>query len=137
MAALVFDEQIASPRIIQALAERGTAAQTIADMGAAGRPDPDVIRRIVRGMGAAPWVLVTLDLSITDEFPGFDWQRYAIAWVMLRGGVRGGAVEIEKTDIVQRHAHDMRSQQPGDHHTYTVSRRYKHPPSLASLMRRP
>jgi hypothetical protein len=87
-------------------------------------------------MHDTPWVLVTMDLTITDDFPGFDWDRYAIAWVMVRQGVLGGAVEVEKTEIVQRHAHDMREQGQGDHHSYTAHRRHKSPPSLASLTRR-
>src|SRR5664280_901737 len=136
MAALLFDAQISSPRLITAIRERGLDARAIAAVGGNGRPDPEVVLRIVQDMRDTPWVLVTMDLTITDDFPGFEWDRYAIAWVMLRQGVLGAAVEIEKTEIVQRHAHDMREQGQGDHHSYTAGRRHKSPPSLASLTRR-
>jgi hypothetical protein len=134
MAALVFDEQIASRRLVQALGERGIDASTIGDFAGQGRADPEVVRRVARELGS-PWVLVTMDLNIVEEHQGFDWRRYAVAWVRLRPGVSGGQVEIEKTEIVQRHAHEMREQRPGDHHTYTTGRRFKSPPSLASMLR--
>jgi predicted nuclease of predicted toxin-antitoxin system len=136
VAALIFDEQIASPRIVQALTERGIEASTIGDFGVQGRPDPDVVRRVADEVGA-PWVLVTMDLTIVEDHEGFGWERYAIAWIRVREGIVGSQVEREKTDIVQRRAHEMVEQNPGDHHTYTVKKRFKHPPSLASLMRNP
>jgi hypothetical protein len=134
MATLVFDEQIASARLVQALSERGIDAATVGDFGAEGTADPDVVRRVARELGSA-WVLVTMDLKIVDEHQGFDWGRYAIAWVPLRQGISGGRVEVEKTEIVQRHAHEIREQSPGDHYTYTTDKRFKHRPSLASIMR--
>jgi len=108
--------------------------ETVGDFGATGRPDPDVIRRIEeqnRGM----WVLVTMDLTIVEDYPGFDWTRYALAWVQVHENLRGAPVERAKTEIVQRHAHAIREQARGDHHTYTTTRRYKHRPSLTTMLR--
>jgi hypothetical protein len=134
---LVLDEQLARPGLVVALAERGIEAQRVADFGATGKPDPEVMRRIAEGLGRRKWVLVTMDLTITEDYPGFDWARYAIAWVQVARHLRGVKVEREKANILQRHAHLMIEQQPGDHYTYNARQRFRHPPSLASQLRRP
>lgn len=82
------------------------------------------------------WVLVTMDLTITEDFPGFDWDRYAIAWVAGHESLRGAAFEHSKQDIVHRHAHAMVEQARGDHHTYSEKRHSKARPSLTSWLKR-
>jgi hypothetical protein len=77
-----------------------------------------------------------MDLTIIEEHQGFKWERYAIAWVVLREGLRGLSVEREKSEIVHRYAHLIRQQAAGDHHTYTSSQHFRQPPSLTSLLRR-
>jgi predicted nuclease of predicted toxin-antitoxin system len=132
---LVLDEQLSNPRLVAALRDRGIDASVVADYGVTGRPDPDVVRRI-DDQESDSWVLVTMDLTVVEDFPGFDWSRYAIAWVQVRDDLRGARVEYEKTDIIQRHAHTMREQVRGDHYTYMVNRHFKHRPSLATLISR-
>lgn len=77
-----------------------------------------------------------MDLTIVEDFPGFDWSRYAIAWIRPREDLRGVQVEQAKADIMHRHAHAIRDQNPSDHHTYDARNHYRHPPSLASQIRR-
>jgi hypothetical protein len=133
--ALILDEQVARPRLVVALSDRGMLAQTVGDYGATGRPDPDVVRRISEQQ-PGPWVLVTMDLTIVEDYPGFDWSRYAIAWIRVDEHLRGAKVEHQKNEIIHRHAHSMLEQRPGDHHTYTAMNRYKTRPSLAYMLRR-
>lgn len=135
MAQLVHDEQLQRPQLITALQDRGLDVSTVADYGATGRPDPDVVRRIEE-QHAGAWVLVTMDLTIIEDFPGFDWDQYAIAWVILRKEIRGAAAERTKAEIVHRHAHTIREQGRGDHFTYNREGHYKHRPSLASFLER-
>ncbi|CAN5847686.1 hypothetical protein BH20GEM1_BH20GEM1_10240 [soil metagenome] len=135
MPLLVLDEQLERPQLITALTDRGVDVTTVGDLGATGRPDPDVVRR-VEAQHSGPWVLVTMDLTIIEDFPGFEWGRYAIAWVQVRKEVRGAAAERAKAEIIHRHAHTIRQQGRGDHHTYTRERHYKHPPSLTSQLER-
>jgi hypothetical protein len=132
---LVLDEQLCRGLLIEGLRLRGYDVKTVKDFGAQGRPDPDVVRRIASGH-SGPWVLITLDFTIVEDFAGFDWDRYAIAWVVVHEDLRGAAFEHEKNDIVHRHVHQMVEQGRGDHHTYTVKQRYKTRPSLASQLRR-
>jgi hypothetical protein len=134
VARLVFDEQIANPKLISAIQERGIDAAQVGDFGAQGTADPEVVRRVAEALGSA-WVLVTMDGTIMEDSRGFEWERYAIAWVQVRDGLLGARVEQAKTEIVQRHAHAMRTQRPGDHHTYTVDKHFKYPPSLATRLR--
>jgi hypothetical protein len=61
------------------------------------------------------WVLVPMDAMIVDENPGFEWDRYAIAWVLVEEWLLGAPVEHTKSDVVQRHAHQMTAQRAGDH----------------------
>jgi predicted nuclease of predicted toxin-antitoxin system len=136
VALLVLDEQFANPRLIAALRDRGIDAMTVGDYGVIGRSDPDVVREIQRSARRKPWVLVTMDLTIMEEHQGFKWERYAIAWVVLREGLRGVRVEREKSEIVHRHAHLIHQQAPGDHHTYTSTQHFRQPPSLTSLLKR-
>jgi hypothetical protein len=132
---LVLDEQLCGRRLIDALGSRGLKVKTVKDFGAAGRPDPEVVRRIDERC-RRPWVLITMDFTIVEDFPGFDWDLYAIAWVVVREDVQGAAFEHEKNDVVHRHAHQMVEQRRGDHHSYTVKQRIKGRPSLTTLLRR-
>ena len=82
------------------------------------------------------WVLVTMDLTIVEEHPRFDWDRYAVAWIVVHDDLLGAAFEAAKTDVVHRHAHRIAEQARGDHFTYTVTQRIRSRPSLASQLRR-
>jgi len=132
-AALVLDEHVTA--VQPGLIARGIEVRTVNECGVAATIDPDVIRGIANVMGGRAWVLVTMDGTIIDEHPGFEWDLYGIAWVVIDPELRGAAVEHAKTDVIQRHAHQMIEQRPGDHHTYTVRNRFKHPPSLISRRR--
>lgn len=110
MALLVLDEQFANPRLVLALRDRGVEASTVEDFGVTGGSDPDVVRKVQQECGRRAWVLVTMDLTIVEEHRGFTWDRYAIAWVILREGLRGLQVEREKSEIVHRYAHLIREQ---------------------------
>jgi hypothetical protein len=128
-AAVVLDEHVTA---LQAgLRQRGINALRVHDFRATSTLDPDVIRAVALGLDD-PWVLVTMDGTIVDEYPGFEWERYAIAWVVIDGHLRGAAVEHAKAETIQRHAHQMIEQRRGDHYSYTPTSRYKHPPSLMS-----
>lgn len=135
MPLLVLDEQLCRRLLIEGLRLRGYGVKTVKDFGATGRPDPDVVRRIDDGY-AGLWVLVTMDFTVVEDFPGFDWDRYAIAWVSIHEDLKGAAFEHEKNDIVHRHVHQMVEQGRGDHHTFTVKQRHKTRPSLVSQLRR-
>ena len=135
MALLVLDEQLAGKNLVAALGARGIDVATLADFGVTGRPDPDVVRTIDR-RHSEMWVLVTMDLNIVEEHPGFDWHRYALAWIMVREELRGSAFEASKHDVVHRHAHQIVEQARGDHHTYTATQRIRSRPSLTSQLRR-
>jgi hypothetical protein len=128
------DEHLLGVRV--GLEHRGVRVRTVADFQATSIVDPDVIRAVDRGMRKKPWVLVTMDGTIVDEHRGFDWERYAIAWVMIEPRLRGIAVEHSKNEVLSRYARTMLSQSPGDHFSYTERRNYKHPPSLVTQSRR-
>ena len=128
-AALVLDEHLSALQI--GLKCRGIDARTLDEFHAMSTVDPDVIRAVARAL-TSPWVLLTMDGTIVEEHPGFEWERYAIAWVKVDKHLAGIAVEHAKVDTVQRHAHQMVEQRPGDHHTYTRDKHFKHPPSLIS-----
>jgi hypothetical protein len=132
-AALVRDEHVT--RAQGALQERGIDARRVHDFDAKSQLDPDVIRKVARFMDR-PWVLVTLDGGLIKEAPRFEWERYAIAWVVLPPHVKGVAAERAKMDVVQRHAHHMIAQQPGDHYSYTRRARFRHPPALITVRAR-
>jgi hypothetical protein len=132
---LVLDEQLCRGGLIEALRTRGLDVSTVKDFDANGRPDPDVVRRIDDGR-KGPWVLITMDFTIIEDFPGFDWDRYAIAWVVVHHELKGAAFEHEKNDIVHRHVHQMVEQGRGDHYTFTVKQRHRSRPSLSSQLRR-
>ena len=135
MPLLVLDEQLCRGLLIEGLRLRGYDVKTVKDFGATGRPDPDVVRRIDEGH-TGPWVLVTMDFTVVEDFPGFDWDRYAVAWVIVHEDLLGAAFEHEKNDIVHRHVHQMVEQARGDHHSYTVKARHRSRPSLVSQLRR-
>lgn len=126
---LVLDEHLSALQV--GLQCRGIDARTLDEFHATSTVDPDVIR-VVDDALSVPWVLLTMDGTIIDEHPGFDWERYAIAWVKVDKHLRGIAVEHAKVDTVQRHAHKILEQRVGDHHSYTRDKHYRHPPSLIS-----
>lgn len=130
---LVLDEHLGRAR--RGLEERGIGAATLDDFNVTSTLDPDVIRGIASAM-RGPWVLVTLDGSIVEDAPNFEWDRYAIAWVVLEPHVKGIAAERAKLDIVARHAHQIVDQQQDDHFSYTRHQRHKAPPSLVSRSRK-
>jgi hypothetical protein len=132
---LVLDEQLASKQLVEGLRARGLEVKTVADFGVTGRADPDVVRTIDERQ-SGPWVFVTMDLTIVEEHPGFDWDRYAIAWIAVHEDLSGAAFEAGKTDVVHRHAHQIIEQGRGDHHTYTARQRIRSRPSLATQLRR-
>lgn len=134
MPLLVLDEQLCSGKLVEALRERGYDVKTVQDFGAKGKPDPDVVKRIDDAHDG-PWVLLTMDFTIVEDFSGFEWDRYAIAWIVPHEDLRGATVEQAKREIVHRHVHQMVEQGNGDHHTYTVERRAKTRPRLSSLRR--
>jgi hypothetical protein len=131
---LVLDEHLMALR--PGLELRGIAARTVRDLGVTSTLDPDVIRAVARDMRARLWVLITMDGTIVEEHRNFEWERYAIAWIVIERHLSGIAVEHAKTDVVQRHAHRMLEQRPGDHHTYTRQQRFRSPPSLVTTLRR-
>ncbi len=133
-ATLVLDEPLAALR--RGLESRGVSTRAVADFRLTSPLDPDVLRAISSGMGAAPWVLVTMDATIPDEHRSFEWERYAIAWVVIDAHLRGIAVEHAKAAVVLHHAAAMARQRPGDLFTYTRSQRHRAPPSLGSTLRR-
>ena len=111
---------------------RGFDAIPVADIGLGGkRPDADLVRQIGTNIDQA-WVFVTLDLSIIEEASGFEWHRYAIAWVMVRAGLANVAFEHAKQNIVHKHAEKITSQEAGDHWSYTDRSCFKHPPGLVT-----
>jgi hypothetical protein len=132
---LVLDEQIASKRLVDGLRARGLEISTVGDFGVTGRPDPDVVRTI-DGRLPGMWVLVTMDLYIVEHHPGFDWDRYAIAWITVHEDLRGAAFEAAKNDVAHRHAHRIGEQGRGHHYTYTAKQRIRSRPSLATQLRR-
>jgi hypothetical protein len=135
VAVLVLDEQIAGKTLVAGLNARGLSIRTLADFALTGRPDPDVVREVDR-RHTGMWVLVTMDLEIIEHFPGFDWDRYAIAFVVVHEDLRGAAFEHSKQDVVHRHAHTMVEQGRGEHHTYTTHRHSRSRPSLTTWLKR-
>lgn len=135
MQPLVLDEQVAGKRLLDGLRARGIEASSVGDFGVTGRADPDVLRTI-DSTPSQNWVFVTMDLTIVEDHPGFDWNRYAIAWILVHQRLTGAAFEASKTDIVHRHAHQMLEQGRGAHHTYSAKSHTKTRPSLASQLRR-
>jgi hypothetical protein len=109
---------------------------TVHECGVEATIDPDVIRAIDRIMDGRLWVLVTMDNSIVEDHPGFEWERYAIAWVLIDPHLRGAAAEQEKHEVIHRHVHQMVEQRAGDHFSYNVPSRFTHPPSLVTRQRR-
>jgi hypothetical protein len=132
-ATLVLDEHLTAMQ--NALKQRGLDALKVHDFHATSTLDPDVIRA-VEGRLRPPWVLVTMDGTIVDEHPTFEWGKYAIAWVLIEKHLKGVAVEHAKADVVQKHAHRVVEQRAGDHFTYTKRAQFKHPPSLVSARSR-
>lgn len=132
-AALVLDEHLTAP--CAGLQDRGIDARPVHDFRATSILDPDVIRAVAAVM-QGPWVLATLDGSLVEDNPAFEWERYAIAWLVLDPNLKGVAVEHAKTDILHHHARRMVEQRPGDHFSYTERARHKHPPSLLSARQR-
>jgi hypothetical protein len=132
---LVLDEQLAGKRLVDGLTTRGLEISTVGELGVTGRPDPDVVRT-VDGRHSGMWVLVTMDLTIVEEHPGFDWDRYAIAWITVHEDLRGAAFEEAKADVVHHHARRIAEQARGDHFTYTATQRIRSRPSLTTQLKR-
>lgn len=132
MTILVLDENVGSDRLVKALGDRGCAARTLKDLGANGKPDPDVVMETAKKI-KKPWVLVTMDLSIIDDHSKFDWDRYALAWLFIRPDLSGIAVERSKTDTVHRWCHELRDMTPGNHWSLSIKARQRHAPSLAKF----
>jgi hypothetical protein len=132
---LVLDEQLAGKSLMLALEARGLEVKTLGNYGVTGRPDPDVVRRIDE-REPTMWVLVTMGLTIVEEHPGFDWDRYAIAWIVVHQELRGAKFEQSKHNIVHRYAHEIVQQGRGDHHSYSEQRRTRSRPSLSSQLKR-
>ncbi len=135
MSLLVLDEQLSRGQLANSLRDRGMQVATVGDFGATGRPDPDVVRQIVAQRNEH-WILVTMDTTIVEDYPGFDWSRYAIAWIRPHEDLRGVAVERAKAEILHRHAHEIRQMGSGDQHTFTAERHYKTRPSLTYMLRK-
>jgi hypothetical protein len=134
VATLVLDEPLAALRAD--LERHGVSARTVADFRLTSPLDPDVLRAVSSGMGATPWVLVTTNATIPDEHRSFEWERYAIAWIVVDPDLGGIAVEQARADVVLRHRDDLTRQRPGDLFTYTRFHRHRAPPSLGSTLRR-
>lgn len=132
-ALIVLDEHLMAVR--QGLEQRGITVRTVADFNVRSTLDPDVVRAVASAL-SDPWVLVTMDGTIIDEHPSFEWGRYALAWVLIDTHLRGAAVEHAKANVVQRHAHQMVEQRAGDHFSYTERARFRHPPSLMTRNKR-
>lgn len=135
MALLVLDEQLDRGQLAYSLRLRGIKVATVSEFGATGSPDPDVVRKIVASH-KGHWILVTMDLTIVEDYPGFDWDRYAIAWIRVHEDLSGSAVEEAKADILHRRAHEIRQLGQGDHHTFTATQHLKSPPSLNYMTRK-
>lgn len=134
MALLVLDEQLTAKSLVDGLQSRGLDVQTVKDFGVTQRTDSDVVRT-VGDRHKGHWVLVTMDITIVEEHRGFDWDRYAIAWIVLRDDLSGAAVERAKANILHRWAHEIVKLRPGDQHTYYETTRAKSRPSLASQLK--
>ena len=131
-ATLVLEDHLSAPILVAGLQGRGVDAVPVADLGLGGKqPDSDLVKEIGNKVDL-PWTFATLDLTIIEDASGFGWDRYAIAWIMVRKVLKGGAVEKAKQNIVHKHVEKMESQQPGDHWSYTERSHYKHPPNLVT-----
>ncbi len=135
MAHLVLDEQLSGRALIASVSGRGFGVATVGDLGAQGRPDPDVMRRAEESQ-PGQWVLITMDTTIIEDHPRFGWADYAIAWISIHEDLRGEAVEQSKMNVVHRHLHLIAGQARGDHFTYSEHRHDKAPPSVSTQMRR-
>lgn len=133
MSTLVHDEHLASKTLVAGLRARGFSVKTLHELGLNRELDPDVVRQIPNKLEAGEdWVLVTIDYTIIDDHSGFEWERYAIAWIVLDKYMRGGEVEALKHDIVHKHPEKIAAQGPDDHFSYTRRSQFKHPPNLIS-----
>ncbi len=135
MGRLVLDEQLTARSLVEGLRSRGLDVDTVRDFDAVQRTDPDVVRTIGERCDA-PWVLVTMDMTIVEGHRDFDWDRYAIAWIVPREDLSGVAVEQAKANILHRWAHEIAKLGRGDRCTYYETSRAKTRPSLASQLSR-
>ena len=135
MGLLVLDEQLPATSLVEGLRSRGLDVGTVRDFDAVQRTDPDVVRAIGERCDG-PWVLVTMDVAIAEAHRGFDWDRYAIAWIVPREDLSGAAVEQAKANILHRWAHEIAELGRGDQRTYYESSRAKRRPSVASQLSR-
>lgn len=77
-----------------------------------------------------------MDLSILDDFSGFDWSRYALAWLHVRPDMNGIAVEHSKADTLHRWCHELSKMNPGDHWSFSIGSKQKDQPSAARFTKR-
>jgi hypothetical protein len=130
---LVLDVHLSSKTLLWGLRGRGHEVSTLEGLGLAGDTlDAEMAKCAGDKLGAGNCVLVTIDMTIVEDSPGFDWSRYAIAWIKPNPSLRGSDVEAAKHDVFHRYLDRIAEQEPGDHYTYTRGRFYKHPPSLIS-----
>ena len=134
-ALLVHDEQLTAKILVAGLESRGYDVKTVFDFGVNSKADPDVVRTI-NSRCRRHWVLVTMDVTIVEHHQRFDWDRYAIAWIVPPEKLKGAAVERAKIDIVHRWVREIAELGKGDHHTYYEKRHSRSRPSLSSQLRR-
>jgi hypothetical protein len=132
-AALILDAHLESKTLIAGLKARGFELWTLSDLELPGDAfDSTVARRADEKVGADRCVLVTIDVTIVEDSRGFDWSRYAIAWLKIPSHLKGGDAETAKHNILHRRVDRIAAQSAGDHFTYTLESSYQHPPSLMS-----
>jgi hypothetical protein len=135
VALLVLDEQLTGKSLVAGLRGRGLAVKTVKDFGVTQTADPDVVKTVAERHDG-PWVLVTMDTTIVEEHRGFDWTRYAIAWVVVPEHLTGLAFDQAKANVLHNWALDIVELRPGEHRTYYARRHTKSRPSLSSQLRR-
>lgn len=131
-AALVLEDHLSAHSLVVGLRGRGFSVVPVGEIGLGGKkPDADLVR-LVGERVPEPWVFGTLDLTITQDSAGFDWDRYAIAWVLLKKGLTGAAAEQAKQNIVHHHIDKIVRLRRGDHFSYTERSQFQHPPDLVT-----
>ena len=110
---LVLDASL-NRRLAGELKGRGRAAASAAELGMARMSDPELLRGLVRRMGAQDWVLVTAD----DFLPAEQAELMAelgvtVATVQAEGRARGVDEERFARETCHRWAHAMAGQRSG------------------------
>jgi hypothetical protein len=135
VALLVLDEQLTGKSLVAGLRSRGLEVKTVKDFGVTQTTDPDMVKTIATRHDGQ-WVLVTMDTTIVEEHTGFDWSRYAIAWVIVPEHLTGLTFDQAKANVLHNWALDIAQLRAGDHRTYYERRHTKSRPSLSSQLRR-